>query len=131
MRACYNWLFTLFTNNNNNNSNNNNNNNHELIRTVRAFEKRSAEKGHSSLVKNATRYVQELGTSLRLESPEPSCSLEDSAAEACTGHRVKLHLKKAKEGKLKEKIKTRNGREVYKRKDGKMRNWTRKGVLRG
>ena len=75
-----------------------------IIRSVRAFEDWSAEKGHSSLVKDATRYAQELGTILRLESPEPSCSLDDYALEACTGHHVKLHLKKAKEGKLKEKI---------------------------
>ena len=74
-----------------------------MMRTVWMFEERSAGKGYSSLVKDAHKYAQELGISLKLDFPEPSCCSEDTTMEALTGHHVKQHLKRAVRGRLQER----------------------------
>ena len=43
------------------------------MRTVQQFEKRVVEKGHTSLMKEAHKFAEELGTSLPLEYLQPSC----------------------------------------------------------
>ena len=62
------------------------------------------EKGHTLLMKEAYKFAEELGTSLSLEYPQPSCwSVSDPETEI-KGPKVKEHLKKANMEKLKEKI---------------------------
>ena len=41
-----------------------------MMRSVRVFEERAAERGFASLVKDAHRYAEELGTTLTLEPAE-------------------------------------------------------------
>ena len=45
-----------------------------MMRSVRVFEERAAERGFDSLVKDAHRYAEELGTTLTLEPADSSCS---------------------------------------------------------
>ena len=45
---------------------------------VREFEERAEELGHSSLVKEAARYAEEIGLHLQLEYPNPTCVKHDS-----------------------------------------------------
>ena len=72
---------------------------------VQQFEERAVEKGHSSLMKEAHKFAEELGMSLSLEYPQPSCwSMSDPETEI-QGPKVKEHLKKEDMEKLKEKIK--------------------------
>ena len=74
------------------------------MRAVRQFEERAVEKGHTSLTKEAYKFAEELGTSLSLEYPQPSCwSVSDPKTEI-KGPKVKEHLKKANMEKLKEEI---------------------------
>ena len=40
---------------------------------VREFEERAERLGHSSLVKKAARYAEEMGLQLQLEYPNPAC----------------------------------------------------------
>ena len=82
------------------------------MRAVQQFEERAVEKGHTSLMKEALKFAEELGLSLSLEYPQPSCwSVSDSEREI-QGPKVKEHLKKADMEKLKERIKEkkRHGR---------------------
>ena len=75
------------------------------MRAVQQFEERAVEKGHTSLMKEAHKFAEELGMSLSLEYPQPSCwSVSDPETEI-QGPKVKKHLKKADMEKLKEKIK--------------------------
>ena len=43
------------------------------MQMVRAFEERAENKGHQSLVKDAKNYAEELGLTLQLTFPEPTC----------------------------------------------------------
>ena len=73
------------------------------MRAVQQFKERAVEKGHTSLMKEAHKFAEELGLSLSLEYPKPSCwSASDPEIQ---GPKVKEHLKKADMEKLKEKIK--------------------------
>ena len=45
---------------------------------VREFEERAEELGHSSLVKEAARYAEEMGLQLQLEYPNSICIKHDS-----------------------------------------------------
>ena len=69
---------------------------------VQQFEERAVEKGHTSLMKEAHKFGEELGMSLSLEYPQPLCwSVSDPETEI-KGPKVKEHLKKADMEKLKE-----------------------------
>ena len=46
-----------------------------MMRTVRLLEERARDKEFSSLVKDAHKFAEELGTRLNLVTPEPSFSL--------------------------------------------------------
>ena len=59
------------------------------------FEERVAERGLTSLVKDAHSYAEELGTALTLEPAESSCSSQSNSEKKITGHHVKQHLKEA------------------------------------
>ena len=75
------------------------------MRAVQQYEERAVEKGHTSLMKEAHKFAEELGMSLSLEYPQPSCwSVSDPETEI-QGPKVKEHLKKADMEKLKEMIK--------------------------
>ena len=75
------------------------------MRTVQQFEERAVEKGHTSLMKEAHKFAEELGMSLSLEYPQPSCRYVSDPETEIKGPKVKEHLKKADMEKLKEKIK--------------------------
>ena len=66
-----------------------------MMRSVRVFEERAAERGFASLVKDAHRYAEELGTTLTLEPAESSCSSQSNPEKKITGHLVRQHLKAA------------------------------------
>ena len=52
------------------------------VRAVQQFEERAVEKGHTSLMKEAHKFAEELGMSLSLEYPQPSCrSVSDPETE--------------------------------------------------
>ena len=75
------------------------------MRAVQQFEERAVEKGHTSLMKEAHKFAEELGMSLSLEYHQPSCwSVSDPETEI-QGPKVKEHLKNADMETLKEKIK--------------------------
>ena len=66
-----------------------------MMRSVRVFEERAAERGFASLVKYAHRYVEELGTTLTLEPAESSCRSQSNPDKKITGHLVRQPLKEA------------------------------------
>ena len=74
------------------------------MRNVQIFEERGYEKGFSSLVKDVHKFAEELGTSLNLATPNPSCSLKQAPEKRISRHQVIQHLKKAVKEKLKEKV---------------------------
>ena len=74
-----------------------------LMRIARMFEERSAWMGYSSLVKYRHKYAQELGISLKLDFPEPSCSSEDTTMEALIGHCLQQHFKTVIRGMFQER----------------------------
>ena len=49
-----------------------------MMRSVRIFEEKVCEKGLSSLEKDAHKVAEELGTSLNLATPDPSCSSQQA-----------------------------------------------------
>lgn len=75
-----------------------------MMRSVLIFEEKTGEKGFFSLVKDAHKFAQELGTSLNLATPDPSCSSQQAPEERISWHQVRQNLKKAVEEKLKEKV---------------------------
>ena len=74
-----------------------------IMRTVQQFEKRSAEKGFFSLIKDAKKFAEELGIKLKLNNPEPSCSPLEAPEMKIKGQQIKKYLKKAVNEKLVEK----------------------------
>ena len=66
-----------------------------MMGAVRIFEERACENGFSSLVKDTHKFAEELGTSLNLVSPEPSCSSFQAPEKRIGGHQVRQHFKKA------------------------------------
>ena len=62
---------------------------------IKAFEEKAEKEGLSSLVKDAHKFAEELGTTLTLEPAESSCSSLSNPEKTITGHHVKLQLNKA------------------------------------
>ena len=62
------------------------------------FEERAEELGHRSLVKEATRYAEEMGLRLQLENPNPTCIKHDSG-EVITAEKLKAELRRGLEQK--------------------------------
>ena len=46
-------------------------------------------------MKDVHKFAEELGTSLHLATPDPSCSLQQTPEERISRHQVRQHLKKA------------------------------------
>ena len=65
---------------------------------VREFEERAETLGHSSLVKEAARYAEEMGLQLQLEYPNPTCIKHDSG-EVITAEKLKAELRMCLEQK--------------------------------
>lgn len=47
------------------------------MEAVRMFEEKSVRIGRHSVIKDASKYVEEMGLQLKLEHPEPTCITED------------------------------------------------------
>ena len=60
---------------------------------VREFDERAEELGHSSVVKEAARYAEEMGLQLQLEYPIPTSIKRDSREVITTG-KLKAELRK-------------------------------------
>ena len=65
---------------------------------VREFEERAEKLGHSSLVKKAARYAEEMGLLFQLEDPNPTCIKHDSE-EVITSEKLKAELRSGLEQK--------------------------------
>ena len=65
---------------------------------VREFEERAEELGHSSLVKEAARYAEEMGLQWQLEYPNPTCIKHDSE-EVIIADQLKAGLRRGLEQK--------------------------------
>ena len=65
---------------------------------VGEFEERAEKLGHSSLVKEAARYAEEMGLQLELEYPNPTCTKHDSKAMK-TAEKLKAELRRGLEQK--------------------------------
>ena len=52
-----------------------------MMRGVWIFEEKACEKGFSSLVKDAHKFAEQLGTSLTLATFDPSCSTQQAPKE--------------------------------------------------
>ena len=59
------------------------------------FKEKAAEKAHSSLVAEAHKFAEKLGTTLSLKHPDPSRSSLKSSEEVIQGTTMKAHLMKA------------------------------------
>ncbi|PFX32789.1 Cofilin/actin-depolymerizing factor-like [Stylophora pistillata] len=75
------------------------------MRLVQKFEERAIEKGFTSLIKEACKYTEELGTSLTLNYPNPSCSSHQAPNISISGKKVKGYLRKSVTEKLLEEVK--------------------------
>ena len=60
---------------------------------AREFEERVEKLGHSSLVKEAATYAEEMGLQLQLEYPNPTCIKHDSE-EVITAEKLKAELRR-------------------------------------
>ena len=77
-------------------------NTNPTIQLVRDFEERAVDQGHQSLVKEATKYANEVGISVHISHPHPTSS--NNMAEEVLGQKVKKQLKTAVEDQLRDKI---------------------------
>ena len=68
------------------------------MRIVREFEERSATLGYQSLVKEATKYAEELDLTIQLNYPNPSCY--DANGELIPAGEVKAKIRKCLEMQL-------------------------------
>lgn len=59
------------------------------------FEEKAAEKGNSSLVAEAHKFAEKLGTTLSLKHLDPSCNSHKSSEVVIQGTKIKAHLMKA------------------------------------
>ena len=75
------------------------------MRALQQFEERAVEEGHTSLIKGAHKFAEELGMILSLEYPQPSCWSVSDPERKIQGPKAKEHLKKVDMEKLKEEIK--------------------------
>ena len=78
-------------------------NGNPAIAMVREFEERAEELGHSSLVKKAARYTEEIGLQLQLEYPNPTCIKHDSE-EVIIAEKLKAELRRCLEQKAWEEV---------------------------
>ena len=74
---------------------------------VREFEERAEELGHSSLVKEAARYEEEMGLQLQLESPNPTC-IKHNSGEVITAEKLEPELRRCLEQKSWEAVHEQN-----------------------
>ena len=74
---------------------------------VREFEERAEELGHSSLVKEAAKYAEEMGLQLQLEYPNPTCIKHDRG-EVITAEELKADLRRCLEQKTWEAVHKQN-----------------------
>ena len=96
------------------------------------FEEKAAKKGHSSLVTEAHKFVEELGTSLTLEHSDLSCNSHKGSEGLIEGTKVKEHLKKAAMDKLKKKTASpKSGMRICLLLPGKTRGCVRTDALLG
>ena len=73
------------------------------------FKERAEELGHSSLVKQAAKYAEEMGLQLQLEYPNPTCTKHDSV-EVITGEKLKAELRRCLQQKTWERWRDRTSR---------------------
>ena len=73
------------------------------ITMVREFEERAEKLGHSSLVKEAARYAEEMGLQLQFEYRNPTCIKHDSE-EVITVEKLKAELRRGVEQKTWEEV---------------------------
>ena len=73
------------------------------MEAVRLFEEKSVRGGQHSVIKDASRYAEELGPHLRLEYPEPMCITDDS--KEVSGKKVKGCIAKACQEEVRDKMK--------------------------
>ena len=78
------------------------------MRTVRMFEERAVEKGHSSLLTEAHKYAEELEIGLSLRYPNPSFTSARRLEVEVEGTKIKEFLKCAMIDKLQETVKAEN-----------------------
>ena len=74
-----------------------------VMAMVREFEERAEKLGHSSLVKEAVRYAEEMGLQLQLEHPNPTCITHD-IEEVITAEKLKAELRRGLEQKTWEAV---------------------------
>ena len=74
----------------------------QVMEMVREFEERAESLGHRSLVKDATKFAEDLGVNLHLKHPEPLCAV--NSGEIIPSHRVKEVLKECVEEKLEREV---------------------------
>ena len=65
---------------------------------VREFEEKAEKLGHSSLLKEAAKYAEEMGLQLQLEYPHPTCIRHDNE-EVITAEKLKAELRRGFEQK--------------------------------
>ena len=75
----------------------------QAMAMVREFEERAEKLGHSSLVKEAARYAEEMGLQLQLEYPNPTGINHDSK-EMITEETLKVELTRGLEQKTWEAV---------------------------
>ena len=80
----------------------------ELVRKV---EERSGVLGHSSLIKEATKFSRELGLELSLTYPTPMCCTEEG--EVVKESKIKQKLRSAQQKKLKAQVSGQACRESW------------------
>ena len=71
---------------------------------VRAFEENAAHQGHQSLVKEARTFAEELGITLDLSFPHPTCRDNTDGADV-PRDKIKRHLKKVAVERRKTEVK--------------------------
>ena len=74
----------------------------QVMEMVREFEERAESLGHRSLVKDATKFAEDLGVNLHLKHPEPVCAV--NSGEIIPSYRVKEVLKECVEEKLEREV---------------------------
>ena len=66
-----------------------------FMRADQMFEEEAAEKGHSSLVAEAHKFAEKLGTTLSLKRTDPSCNSHKRSEVLIQRTKIKAHLMKA------------------------------------
>ena len=79
-----------------------------VMKVVRDFEKRAESVGNQSLTKKAAKYAEEYGLQLKLQYPGPACVTEEG--EVIPGEKLKSHLRKERELRLKGDVGAQNGK---------------------